>query len=337
MKIFKFNQYQIQNSESIDNTCTQCCATPKIQGDYTLFEGEKSCISATSKSDCDSKTAADFGFDDLPNINENNPFYKKPTFGGIVDGSSTATCYFDKDGDGCYSILTCQKMKKPGKSLTECECKDECEGESGRGGEFSQYPPSHPSSPCGGIFINGKCGNCEDQEEPDLPTNPGFPPGQGGGGGFTPTDPTTPDWPPTDPPPPSPPPPPPSFPSPNPPSPPSPPGGPSLTCPEAHTIEVASAQGFNPSGGSLLICEPNNPSSCFTVNYEYIYGNVFIGIYNNNQSIMPNYTVTQDDTVTTAVTVGVISYDSCGLDSNGDLICCPENWTYSNGKCCPPV
>lgn len=314
MKIFKFNEYQIQNSEQIDSTCSQCCATPKICSEYGYEQGGKVCITASSASSCRSKTLADFGFDEDPKI---CGFYKSPTYGGIVDGETTATCYFDKDGDGCLNILTCQQMKQPGKSLTECGCKDECENE--REGQFSQFPPSDPQSPCGGVFIKGKCGNCEDQEEPDLPKDPGFPPGQGGP-------------PPSPPSPPSPPPPP----SPNPPSPPSPPGGPATTCPNGHTLEVDSTEGFDINGGVLTIYNPNNSSS-FNINYEYIYGNVFFGLYNNNESILENYTVTQNNITTTTVKVGVISYSSCGLDSNGDLICCPEGWTYVENKCCPPT
>jgi hypothetical protein len=336
MKTFKFNEYQIQNSEPIDNVCSQCCATPRICRDgYADEQGEKVCIPASSKANCDSKTAADFGFDDIPNICE-NPFYKKPTYGGIVDSATTATCYFDKDGDGCLNILTCQQMKKPGKSMTECACKDECIE---RGGEFNELPPGDPESPCGGSFINGKCGPCDNQEEPTLPTEPGFPPGGGGGGVFPPGPPS----------PPSPPsPPPPGVPGTNPwgdpPTPPEPPdggpsNGPSTTCPDAHTLEVESTIGFDPNGGVLEICDPEIPSSCFSISYEYISGNIFIGILNNNnnQSILENYTVTQNGNISTAVEVGVISYDSCGLNNDGDLICCPSSWIYTNGKCCPPV
>ena len=331
MKIFKFNSFEIQSSEESDAICSQCCATPKKCGAYFSYQGPKACIQASSKADCSKKTLEDFGFTD-ENICD---FYKTPTYGGIVDSETTATCYFDKDGDGCYNILTCQQMKKPGKSMTECGCKNECQDK--RGGEFSEYPPSNPLSPCGGNFVNGKCGSCNSQEEPGFPNQPGFPPG-GGGGGLFPGPPS----PPSPPSPPPPPPPPGTNPWGDPPTPPQPPdggpsNGPAVTCPDAHTLEVDSTIGFDPNGGALEICDSDNPTSCFTINYEYISGNIFIGIYNNNQSILENYTVTQNGNISTAVSVGVISYDSCGLDGNGDLICCPSSWIYTNGKCCPPV
>lgn len=335
MKIFKFNPIHIQEaSEQSDSICTQCCATPRICGTYINYEGDKVCISATSKSNCSRKKEVDFGFtgDNVCG------FYTKPTYGGIVDSQTTSTCYFDKDGDGCFNILTCRQMKKPGKKMTDCECKNEC---TERGGEFNELPPADPSSPCGGVFINGKCGDCSNKEEPALPSQPGYPPGAGGGGYFPPELP----GPPSPPSPPSPPPPP-GIPGTNPwgdpPVPPQPPdggpgNGPSSTCPDAHTLEVESTTGFDPNGGVLVICDPDEPSSCFSINYEYISGNIFIGIYNNHESILENYTVTQNNNISTAVEVGVLSYDSCGLNINGDLICCPKSWTYTDGKCCPPV
>jgi len=337
MKIFKLNNiYQIQNNESEDSTCSQCCAVPKLCDEYSSSAGAKVCIQATSKADCTSKNLEDFDFEEDPDLICG--FYKRPTYGGIVDGASSATCYFDKDGNGCYSLLTCRQLKKQGESYTECECKEECEE---RGGEFSQLPPGDPGSPCAGNFINGQCGNCEDKEEPPIddpggtipPPPPPPPPG-------VPSPPSaqdpSPENPPTFPPyaPPF------SPPSgvPGPPSP--PPGGPAQECPIPKTLEVESTIGFDPNGGTLDIYDSNN-NWITSVTYDYIFGNLFINIITSN-SILNNYIVTQyivatQQTITTkAINTSTIVYTSCGNDINGDLICCPQGWSYTDGKCCPP-